>query len=70
MARQQGEINQRSTFKMAEQQLLLTAQVAFLRQGDSQVAVPPTEVVGQEGREGKRTIVPEPLLRMSEDENQ
>lgn len=55
---------------MAERQLLLTAQVAFLRQGDPQVAVPPTKVVGQEGREGKCADVPEPLLRMSEDENQ
>lgn len=34
---------------MAERQLLLTAQVAFLRQGDPQVAVPPTEVISQEG---------------------
>lgn len=40
----------------------LTAQVAFLRQGNAQVAVPPTKAVSQEGREGEGAVGAEPLL--------
>lgn len=41
----------------------LTAQVAFLSQGDAKVAVPPAKVVGQERRKGQRAVVSQPLLR-------
>lgn len=33
---------------MAQWEHLLTAQVAFLSQGDAQIAVPPAKVVSQE----------------------
>lgn len=40
------------TFHIAQWKHLLTAQVAFLSEGDPQVAVPSAEAVSQERRKG------------------
>lgn len=55
-------------FEKAEH--FLTAQVAFLRQGNPQVAVPPAEAVSQEGREGESAVEAEPTLGTEEDTGQ
>lgn len=53
------------TFNMTQWEQILTAQVAFLSQGDAQVAVPPTELVRQESRKGD-VVFSQPLLQKTE----